>query len=55
MESSDITGDNNNTLDKSKNGNMSPEPDTNTLYSNGETLHNGKSRGTRRTFILGAK
>ena len=38
MESSDITADNNNILDKSKNGNMSPEPDTNTLYSNGETL-----------------
>ena len=40
MESSDITADNNNILDKSKNGNMSPEPDTNTLYSNGESLRN---------------
>ena len=43
MESGDISADNNNTLDKSKNGNVSPEPDTNTLYSNGErqTLESG--------------
>ena len=40
MESGDISAENNNTLDKSKNGNMSPEPDTNTLYSNGEILGN---------------
>ena len=36
MESGDISADNNNTLEKSKNGNVSPEPDTSTLYSNGE-------------------
>ena len=35
MENGDITPDNNNTIDKNKNGNISPEPDQHTLYSNG--------------------
>ena len=37
MENGDLSPDNNNTIDKGKNGNVSPEPDTSTLYSNGET------------------
>ena len=44
MESGDTSAENNNTLDKSKNGNMSPEPDTNTLYSNGGILGNKEFR-----------
>ena len=50
MESGDISAENNNTLDKSKNGNMSPEPDTNTLYSNGEILGNKKFWSHLRHF-----
>ena len=35
MENGDITPDNNNTIDKTKNGNVTPEPDSHTLFSNG--------------------
>ena len=35
MENGDVTPDNNNTIDKNKNGNISPEPDQHTLYNNG--------------------
>ena len=34
MENGATTPDNNNTLEKNKNGSLSPEPDTHTLYSN---------------------
>lgn len=36
MENGATTPDNNNTLEKNKNGSLSPEPDTHTLYSNGK-------------------
>ena len=41
MENGDITPDNNNTIDKNKNGNVSPEPDAHTLYSNGQCKWTG--------------
>ena len=38
MENGDVTPDNNNTIDKNKNGNISPEPDQHTLYNNGTLI-----------------
>lgn len=35
MENGDMSPDNNNTNEKNKNGDLSPEPDTHTLYSHG--------------------
>ena len=52
METGAVSPDNNNTIDKNKNGAVSPEPDTQTLFNNGEAALNIKQSHQPQIFSV---